>query len=275
MTEARLHLGPITTGYLVVTPQWVGFWSRSLTLADERYRIPTSAIRSVSAIDPWLKPLPHYGLQLDIQGQSSLRFQFRGEAGRNQAYQRTKDASEQARLAASPPTTPPVQVRQLANLGQDLVASPTKQDAQAQDSANSSSTNLSRRSSTFLAPMSSLADHPARKQLRMNSDLYLRLPKAVNIPRSMILSMPTRHFVCITIGSRGDVQPYIALGVGLLKEGHRVTIVTHEEYKPWVEHYGIQHRTAGGDPGLLMKLSVENKMFSPQFFKESILNVSV
>ncbi len=40
----------------------------------------------------------------------------------------------------------------------------------------------------------------------------------------------------------GDVQPYIALGRGLMKEGHRVTIVTHEEYKEWIEGFGIEHR---------------------------------
>jgi sterol 3beta-glucosyltransferase len=73
--------------------------------------------------------------------------------------------------------------------------------------------------------------------------------------------MPSKHFVCLTIGSRGDVQPYIALGRGLQKEGHKVTIVTHEEYKAWVTGFGIDHRTAGGDPGALMKLSVENKVF--------------
>ena len=74
--------------------------------------------------------------------------------------------------------------------------------------------------------------------------------------------MPSKHFVCLTIGSRGDVQPYIALGKALQKEGHRVTIVTHEEYKKWVTGFGIDHRTAGGDPGALMKLSVENKVCS-------------
>ena len=72
--------------------------------------------------------------------------------------------------------------------------------------------------------------------------------------------MPSRHFVCLTIGSRGDVQPYIALGQGLQKEGHRVTIVTHEEYKSWITGFGIGHRTAGGDPGALMKLSVEHNV---------------
>lgn len=35
----------------------------------------------------------------------------------------------------------------------------------------------------------------------------------------------------ITIGSRGDVQPYIALGAGLQKAGHQVQIVADELYK--------------------------------------------
>ncbi|TFY83846.1 hypothetical protein EWM64_g158, partial [Hericium alpestre] len=65
-------------------------------------------------------------------------------------------------------------------------------------------------------------------------------------------------------------HPYIALGLGLMAQGHTVTIVTHEEYKEWVVRFGIGHRTAGGDPGALMKLSVENKMFTPQFFREGI-----
>ena len=39
-----------------------------------------------------------------------------------------------------------------------------------------------------------------------------------------------------------------------------MTIVTHAEYKEWIEGWGIRHRTAGGDPGALMKLSVEHKV---------------
>lgn len=84
--------------------------------------------------------------------------------------------------------------------------------------------------------------------------------KVINVPQGILLGRPSMHFVCLTIGSRGDVQPYIALGKGLQKQGHRVSIVTHEEYKEWVEGFGIEHRTAGGDPGALMKLSVEHKV---------------
>lgn len=43
------------------------------------------------------------------------------------------------------------------------------------------------------------------------------------------------HFTFLTIGSRGDVQPYIALGKGLIADGHKVRIATHGEFKEWIE----------------------------------------
>lgn len=46
------------------------------------------------------------------------------------------------------------------------------------------------------------------------------------------------RITCLTIGSRGDVQPYIALCKGLKAEGHTCTIATHSEYKNWVEGVG-------------------------------------
>ena len=43
------------------------------------------------------------------------------------------------------------------------------------------------------------------------------------------------RFTFLTIGSRGDVQPYIALGKGLIADGHKVKIATHGEFKEWIE----------------------------------------
>ncbi len=43
------------------------------------------------------------------------------------------------------------------------------------------------------------------------------------------------RITCLTIGSRGDVQPYIALCKGLQAEGHTTRIASHGEYREWVE----------------------------------------
>jgi sterol 3beta-glucosyltransferase len=60
------------------------------------------------------------------------------------------------------------------------------------------------------------------------------------------------HITCLTIGSRGDVQPYIALAKGLMKEGHKVRIATHGEYKDWIEGHKIEFGYVGGNPAELM-----------------------
>ena len=42
------------------------------------------------------------------------------------------------------------------------------------------------------------------------------------------------NFSIIAVGSRGDLQPYVALGVGLQKAGHQVQIVADELYKEFI-----------------------------------------
>ena len=43
----------------------------------------------------------------------------------------------------------------------------------------------------------------------------------------------------IALGSRGDVQPYIALGRGLNQAGHTVRLVTNKNYGPLVQSHGL------------------------------------
>ncbi|CAO3699786.1 unnamed protein product [Rhizopus microsporus] len=76
------------------------------------------------------------------------------------------------------------------------------------------------------------------------------------------------HITCLTIGSRGDVQPYLALCKELKKDGHRCRIATHPEYKEWIEQNDIEFRSVGGDPGDLMKLCIDNSFLSVSFIKE-------
>jgi len=51
----------------------------------------------------------------------------------------------------------------------------------------------------------------------------------------------------LTIGTRGDVQPYIALGLGLKVRGHDVTIATLAEFQAQIVGYGLNHDVLRGD----------------------------
>lgn len=77
------------------------------------------------------------------------------------------------------------------------------------------------------------------------------------------------NFTLLTIGSRGDVQPYIALGKGLLNEGHNVTIATHTDFEEWIVGHGIKFKTIAGNPVELMSLMVTHGSMSLSFLKEA------
>ena len=77
-----------------------------------------------------------------------------------------------------------------------------------------------------------------------------------------------KHITLLTIGTRGDVQPYIAFAKGLMAEGHHMRIATHLEYKDWVESFGIEFREVKGDPADIMKLVVDNGLFTPSMIRE-------
>jgi UDP:flavonoid glycosyltransferase YjiC (YdhE family) len=50
-----------------------------------------------------------------------------------------------------------------------------------------------------------------------------------------------------TIGTRGDVQPYIALALGLQNAGHSVSIASHPTMRGLVESYGVTFAPIGPD----------------------------
>ena len=55
------------------------------------------------------------------------------------------------------------------------------------------------------------------------------------------------RIVIIAPGSRGDVQPYIALGIGLQNAGHYVRLVSHSNFESLVTSYGIEFWSFGND----------------------------
>lgn len=55
-----------------------------------------------------------------------------------------------------------------------------------------------------------------------------------------------KHLTLLALGSRGDVQPLVALGLQLVAGGHLVRVVAAADYEPLVAAYGLPFAPAGG-----------------------------
>lgn len=77
---------------------------------------------------------------------------------------------------------------------------------------------------------------------------------------------PKLNVVVQIVGSRGDVQPFVALGK-VLKDtyGHRVRIATHTTFQTFVEENGLEFFNIGGDPAELMAFMVKHPGLMPGF----------
>jgi UDP:flavonoid glycosyltransferase YjiC (YdhE family) len=71
------------------------------------------------------------------------------------------------------------------------------------------------------------------------------------------------NIVIQVVGSRGDVQPFIALGNELQKHGHRVRLATHNVFEDFVTKSGLNFYPIGGDPAELMAYMVKNPGLIP------------
>ncbi|HZZ76600.1 MAG TPA: glycosyltransferase, partial [Puia sp.] len=68
------------------------------------------------------------------------------------------------------------------------------------------------------------------------------------------------HYAIVAIGSRGDVQPYIALALGLKERGDAATIFAHENFKDFVEGYHIGFVPVTGHVETLLRSAEGMKM---------------
>ncbi|OQE14800.1 hypothetical protein PENFLA_c035G07213 [Penicillium flavigenum] len=71
------------------------------------------------------------------------------------------------------------------------------------------------------------------------------------------------NIVIQIVGSRGDVQPFVALGTELQKTGHRVRIATHNVFEQFILEAGLEFYPIGGDPADLMSYMVKNPGLIP------------
>ncbi|CAE6528266.1 unnamed protein product [Rhizoctonia solani] len=259
IARCRLCKTVSSTTYFVISDRFICYWAKSFGTHDTRYRFPVTSVRGAATAYVYA-PLVH-GLRLQIRGQHDLTFEFTSRDLRDEALAKLKAIADANLASENGPTI---------TAGSEVSSPRAEHPSPITTSEFSSTKECVSNAPALFSPLS-------RTMKRINSvhippALVSRFPKPINVPPTTMVHIPPKHFVCLTIGSRGDVQPYIALARGLMAEGHRVTIVTHEEYKEWCEGWGVAHRTAGGDPGALMKLSVETRMFSPQFFKEGLTN---
>lgn len=55
-----------------------------------------------------------------------------------------------------------------------------------------------------------------------------------------------------TYGTRGDLQPYVALALGLMEKGHKVTLSATEDFKDFVEGFGVAFQPLWGNAETMM-----------------------
>lgn len=85
-----------------------------------------------------------------------------------------------------------------------------------------------------------------------------------NEETSLATVPPKLNIVVMVIGSRGDIQPFVAVAKVLRENwGHRVRLATHPAFKEFVEEHGIEFFDVGGDPAELMAFMVKNPVSFP------------
>lgn len=75
------------------------------------------------------------------------------------------------------------------------------------------------------------------------------------------------HITILAHGSRGDVQPYVALGLGLKQAGHCIRLAAPELFRPFVAEYGLEFAPLAGDPRILMQNAVEQAGGRPNLLR--------
>ncbi|GAX79661.1 hypothetical protein CEUSTIGMA_g7102.t1 [Chlamydomonas eustigma] len=67
----------------------------------------------------------------------------------------------------------------------------------------------------------------------------------------------------LVVGTRGDIQPFIGIGLKLKEYGHRIRIASHKVYREFVTGFGLEFYPIGGDPKVMSEFVVKNRGILP------------
>ncbi|KFY40061.1 hypothetical protein V494_03672 [Pseudogymnoascus sp. VKM F-4513 (FW-928)] len=104
-------------------------------------------------------------------------------------------------------------------------------------------------------------------RLMVNNEDVSNTPPVSHAPPTYLpqatKSRVSLNIVIQVVGSRGDVQPFVALGNELQQSGHRVRLATHGTFKSFVTEADLEFFPIGGDPAALMAYMVRNPGLLP------------
>ncbi|PGH02776.1 hypothetical protein AJ79_07541 [Helicocarpus griseus UAMH5409] len=116
-----------------------------------------------------------------------------------------------------------------------------------------------------------ITEHGRRLSKLLTPVLKAQNARPLHVPPSLAgadpgLPVPRLSIVIQIVGSRGDVQPFVALGRELKQiYGHRVRLATHPNFREFVQENGLEFFDIGGDPAELMAFMVKNPGLMPGF----------
>jgi UDP:flavonoid glycosyltransferase YjiC (YdhE family) len=90
--------------------------------------------------------------------------------------------------------------------------------------------------------------------LREAGQLDLSRPTA---PLLQGVTPPPLQIAILVTGTRGDVQPFIPIGQRLARDGHRVRLATHVDFRGFVESHGLEFYPLAGEPKELIAYMVK------------------
>ncbi|KAI8922739.1 hypothetical protein BC831DRAFT_474734 [Entophlyctis helioformis] len=202
----------------------------------------------------------YYALVVTTQTQEEIKFDFHTSDARNKCYDTLNELIKvNSMVAASTAGGSAMSDSSESNVAMAASVS-------VAGSASGSANGAHPRHSEMLERM---LPHDVHTKSDFSLDEIAYIPPILDPNHPIKLPKPL-HITCLTIGTRGDVQPYVALCKGFMADGHTCRIATHLEYQSWIEGFGIEFREVKGDPAELMQLCVDHGMFTVSFLREAM-----